>query len=326
MSYNHDEDNKTMQKLVSILIPVFNRESLIEQAIISAVTQTYTNLEIIIVDNCSTDDTFFICQKYALTDDRIRLYQNERNIGLIPNLIRCLDYAKGVYVKFLFSDDRDSNDFVSKSVALMTSDTGFVIAGVSIGQNSYKWGAGTKDFSAKEYLNDVIFRGGPLGTPGNILLRASDARAFLKETVGAHSFLKFDCRGAGPDLLLMLEVAHKYKKIRTISEILCFFGSQKDSVSVNFVNENADRYAACYHMAKVDFIVRNGDKQELKVFFAYIWALQIKKSRKYIDFHTALGLSKIDISNDVYVEPDLSDLLKVLFGRIYRGFRDICKI
>lgn len=69
-----------MNNLVSILIPVYNRENLIEETVQSALNQTYKNIEIIVVDNQSTDNTWEILQKLASQDERIKIFQNNTNI------------------------------------------------------------------------------------------------------------------------------------------------------------------------------------------------------------------------------------------------------
>jgi len=315
-----------MQKLVSILIPVYNRENLIEEAINSALSQNYSNTEIIIVDNCSTDGTYAVCQMYADRESKIRLYRNDSNIGLIENFIRCAEYSKGDYIKYLLSDDTDSADFLSKSVPLLTEGVGFVIAGVSINSTISRWGKTTGYMSAKAYLHDVVFLGGPAGTPGNALFRTEDVREYLNKTVKLHETLCFECRGAGPDLMLLLEIANKYSQIGTIPEVLCFFGSPDDSISVNFAEENRLEYRACYHMTKMDFLTRNRGDQELKQFFAYIWLSAIKSSGKYLDVQLALEIAKVDISTNNYPLPEVADLLRVLASLIYRKMKDRIKI
>ena len=70
--------------LVSVVITSYNRANLIEGAIQSALAQDYPNLEIIISDNCSTDNTDKVIAKY-LSNPKIRYYKNEQNIGMIPN-------------------------------------------------------------------------------------------------------------------------------------------------------------------------------------------------------------------------------------------------
>ena len=78
---------------VSILIPVFNRKSYISDCIQSALDQTISSIEIIIVDNASNDGTWEICQEYANRDQRIRIFRNDTNIGPVRNWKKCLDPA-----------------------------------------------------------------------------------------------------------------------------------------------------------------------------------------------------------------------------------------
>ena len=86
---------------VSVLIPVYNRQNLIETTVKSALDQTYQNTEIVIVDNKSTDNTWKILQALAQTDDRVKIYQNETNIGPVRNWLRCINEATGEYAKIL---------------------------------------------------------------------------------------------------------------------------------------------------------------------------------------------------------------------------------
>ena len=91
--------------LVSVLITAYNREKYINEAIESVLASTYTNFEIIIVDDCSKDKTFEIAKKYELKDNRIKLYQNKSNLGQFPNRNKAAEYANGKYIKYLDSDD-----------------------------------------------------------------------------------------------------------------------------------------------------------------------------------------------------------------------------
>ncbi len=91
--------------LVSILMTAFNRENLIPYAIESVLSSTYTNFELIIVDDASADATVNIAQSYALKDYRIKIYVNEKNLGDYPNRNKAASYAKGKYLKYLDSDD-----------------------------------------------------------------------------------------------------------------------------------------------------------------------------------------------------------------------------
>src|SRR5947209_2116427 len=88
--------------LVSICIPAFNRERYIEGAIESALGQTYEALEIVVVDDASTDSTVDRVRSYD--DPRIRLFVNERNLGQCANRNLTLERARGELIKFLDSD------------------------------------------------------------------------------------------------------------------------------------------------------------------------------------------------------------------------------
>jgi glycosyltransferase involved in cell wall biosynthesis len=91
--------------LINICIPTYNGEEYITQCIQSALGQTYTNIEILFVDDCSTDNTLGIIESFAKTDNRIKLVRNEKNLGLVANWNKCIDIAKGEWIKFLFQDD-----------------------------------------------------------------------------------------------------------------------------------------------------------------------------------------------------------------------------
>ena len=82
--------------LASILIRFFNRESFIEACVESALAQTHSDLDVVIVDNRSTYRTWEICQTLARRDSRIRIFRNDSNIGPVRNWRRCIDEAVGL--------------------------------------------------------------------------------------------------------------------------------------------------------------------------------------------------------------------------------------
>lgn len=94
-----------MKPLVSVLLTAWNREKYIGQAIEHVLAQTFTDFELIIVDDASTDGTVDIIKQYAARDQRIRFYINEQNIGDYPNRNKVASYATGKYLKYTDSDD-----------------------------------------------------------------------------------------------------------------------------------------------------------------------------------------------------------------------------
>ena len=92
------------QDRVSLVIPVYNRENVIEECIRSVFAQSHHNFEIIIVDDGSSDNTYSICEKLAAKDSRIKLYASE-HVGVSAARNIALSHVSGEYVFFLDSDD-----------------------------------------------------------------------------------------------------------------------------------------------------------------------------------------------------------------------------
>lgn len=112
---------------VSIGMPVFNGEKYIEQAIESILTQTFTDFELVIADNASTDRTEAICRRYAAQDARVRYFRNASNIGAHPNYNRTFEESCGRYFKWAAHDDVLAPEFLAKNVAVLESDPGAVV-------------------------------------------------------------------------------------------------------------------------------------------------------------------------------------------------------
>jgi glycosyltransferase involved in cell wall biosynthesis len=91
--------------LVSVLMTAYNREKYIGEAIESVLASTYPNFELVIVDDASTDRTVEIAKAYASLDQRIRLYENGKNLGQFENRNLAARLSNGKYLKYLDSDD-----------------------------------------------------------------------------------------------------------------------------------------------------------------------------------------------------------------------------
>lgn len=90
----------------------YNRQKYIAEAIESVLASTYTNFELIIVDDCSSDKTVEIAQKFAAKDDRIKLYVNETNLHQFPNRNKAAGFAKGELIMSADSDDTLNSDAI----------------------------------------------------------------------------------------------------------------------------------------------------------------------------------------------------------------------
>ena len=106
-------------QLVSIITPVYNAKDEILECINSVLSQSYINWELIIVDDCSIDNTVNILKKLAKNDSRIKLIQLENNLGAGFARNIGIKKASGRYIAFLDSDDYWSNDKLEKQITLM---------------------------------------------------------------------------------------------------------------------------------------------------------------------------------------------------------------
>lgn len=107
-----------MNELVSIIMPSYNTAKFISETIESVSAQTYPNWELIIVDDCSTDNTNEVVKSFLL-DDRIKYIKNEKNSGAAVSRNRALREAKGKWVAFLDSDDLWLPEKLEKQIAFM---------------------------------------------------------------------------------------------------------------------------------------------------------------------------------------------------------------
>ncbi len=112
-----------MKKLVSIIMPSYNTGRFIKESIESVLSQTYSDWELIIVDDCSDDDTDDIVRPY-LADGRIIYLKNEKNSGAAVSRNRALKEAKGKWIAFLDSDDLWEPDKLQKQIEFM-NDNGY---------------------------------------------------------------------------------------------------------------------------------------------------------------------------------------------------------
>ena len=108
--------------LVTIGLPVYNGASLCRIAIESVLAQTYPNFELLISDNCSTDETEEVCREYAQRDSRVRYTKTERNLGSAGNFCRTAELARGQYFRWIAHDDSIHPDFIAECLAIAEAD------------------------------------------------------------------------------------------------------------------------------------------------------------------------------------------------------------
>ena len=167
---------------VSVCIPVYNCEQYVGQAIESVLAQTYTDFELIILDNCSTDSTGAVIRRY--NDSRIRLVENETNIGAAGNWNKALSEATGEFIKLLCADDYLYDTCLERQLLLMDRSAGGQVVMVCCGRDVVDnqgnrlmkrgFGAAEGRVSGKLAIKKTVRSGTNLfGEPSAVLLRAA---------------------------------------------------------------------------------------------------------------------------------------------------------
>ncbi len=106
--------------LVSVCIPAYNNADYILDTINSILNQSYKNIELIIVDDNSSDDTLEVVK--AVQDERIKVYHNDKNLGMSGNWNRCLELCTGEFVKLICADDIIATNAIEKEVEALVSN------------------------------------------------------------------------------------------------------------------------------------------------------------------------------------------------------------
>ena len=269
--------------LISILIPVFNRQEIVVQTIESALNQTYPNVEVVIVDNCSTDDTYRIIHEMGQAHSRLRVYQNETNLGAVRNWRKCLDYSKGRFIKILFSDDLMAPTFCEQAFPFLNdhSDVGFVFTAAKIFDEDSEIRSvahaigSTGTYQTARFIRETLTRRRFPVSPANALFRRQDVEKNLLVDIPNRPNIDLVQRAVGSDVLLYLLTSGDYPKFGFISEPLSYFRSHEGSISASF--SRAD-ITILYSLAKAFFVTRCVHDQSLRKAFnaallAHCWTV-----------------------------------------------------
>jgi glycosyltransferase involved in cell wall biosynthesis len=310
--------------VVSILIPVFNRERFIGDCIQSALDQTFKDIEIIVVDNVSTDGTWLICQEYAARDLRIRTFRNETNIGPVKNWLRCVKEARGEYSKILFSDDLMAPEFIARTLPLIRDSTiAFAYTSAYIGETietgvvCYSNGPKTL-YSIDEYLALLIFKKVPY-RPGAALFRTEDIRKNLHDSLPTCSQHEFWRHGAGPDVLLYALTAVEYITIAAVDEPLVLFRAHSGSISIcNNNNEISEGYRAALSW----FFAKRDTRSLWYDYLAIQWFEYSQKPRSW----ASIGKFVKKYEGTGSLQEQMRFMVEALFLLFSRAWRKLLKL
>ena len=234
--------------IISVVIPTYNNNLHIKECVDSAVNQSYRNLQIIVTDNASTDNTFEICKELAKKDSRIELYQNKQNVGPVLNWKKGIERAKGRYIKILFSDDllheKCLEEFINKAMASYDLVFSTAIIGSAPWKGDLHYAIGeVKEISALRFLLQSTYS--PFSLPSSPCAYFFNTELYsqvfnlIVNSLSRHEHMM--TTGAGIDLLsILLYVKLSGKNISYIDTPMVFFRKHEKSITISnshMVNE-----------------------------------------------------------------------------------------
>ena len=182
--------------LVSVLMSVYNGAPTLEKAAASVLAQTYRNLELILCDDASTDDTWRIMQRIAAQDARVTIFQNKTNRGLGASLNECLSRAGGEYIARQDADDVSDSDRIERTTDfLLSSGAPYAACGVRVFDDGGVWS--TRQYPQK-ITKHIIAQKNPFFHPTMVFRRA------VLEDVGGYSETPETRRTEDYDLVMRL--------------------------------------------------------------------------------------------------------------------------
>lgn len=217
-----------MNSKISIIVPVYNTEEYLKRCVDSILAQSYTNIEIILVDDGSKDNSPAICDDYAIKDKRI-VVVHKQNGGLSSARNAGLDVATGDYIGFVDSDDFISPDMY-KNLMDHIDESGNVLSNVMY-VRSYDDGKTApskvphttdKEISSIQFARELMLHTGDVSVC---------TKLFPKEIFNNIRF----CEGKlNEDLLFILDILSKIEKINFIGEIGYYYFSRSGSISSGY--------------------------------------------------------------------------------------------
>jgi len=246
-------------KTVSIVIPTFNRASLLHRAIESSIGQTYP-CEVVVCDHGSTDNTPEVVAGYK---DKVRYIRRQEDKGPIVCWRDGVEQATGEIIHINYDDDWVDPKFIEKAVHWMHDDVGFVYSNAMIHYEdkeetctSFKHPPNIGD--TRDIIRYLLAVPGPI-SPGCAIFRRQDVLKNLLPEIPGASGIYGKNSGVGEDLLLFLLTALDYPKYAYIPESLAHFWAHSGSITIaSGISGRGQMLLDAYANAKKYFLEYSG--------------------------------------------------------------------
>ena len=294
-----EENNITDNtELISVIVPVYKVENYIKECIESIINQTYTNLEIILVDDGSPDNSGKICDEYAKRDKRIKvIHKQNGGVSLARNT--GLDNSNGEYVTFIDADDYVSSEYCEKLLYTLKKENADCVA---CGYNRIYGNTIEKVVREDsyflnniEFLEDILFVQSGLGF--------CHMKLWKKSCIGD---IRFDKRlKVGEDALFNIKISDSINKFYMLNQTLYNYRFNEDSVVRKYDIEYVDKYLKSMQIAKSYVEEKHKDN-----------TIIIKRLNNYIVYHIML----------IIINYCLNPKNNLKFNEKMKQIKEICNI
>ncbi len=236
-----EKEKEIEKEKISIIVPMYNAEKFIGKTIESVLAQTYQNWEMLIMNDVSTDNSLAIVSVYAKKDERIKIVNTEKNVGVVKGRNFLIDLASGKYIAFLDADDYWHNEKLEKQIKFMKEKN------ASISCTEY-----TRVKENEEKINDVIIKE---EISYNDMLKNNYLGCLTviydAEKIGKRYFKELE---KNEDYVLWLEIVKDVNTIYGLKENLAYYRVLDNSRSSNKVKTAKVRWEIYRKIEKLSLL------------------------------------------------------------------------
>lgn len=265
---------------VSIIIPVYKAEKYIQKCIKSILGQSYNNFEIIIVNDCTPDNSIIILSEYQKIDDRIVIINKEVNNGTMRARETGYIAATGDYILFCDSDDMLPSDAIEILINQIIETEADIVCGSfqRVFDNGQKSKVFNSKFKESLSINDTYELLLNSKMPHSLWGKIFDANLFRN-----NHYDNFDKMTNSEDLLLIFQIVSYCRKIICINDVVYYYSDNPESATQTGYSDNKLRQI-CKSRAYIFDLIKNRDAKLINMFFKKyitIILLIIKGGAKY---------------------------------------------
>lgn len=255
-----DNDN-----LVSVVVPIYNVEKYLSYCIETLINQTYSNLEIILVNDGSTDSSGMICEEYKNKDNRVFVIHKE-NGGLSDARNVGLKYSKGKYILFIDSDDYVKLNMVEKlfdSCKKNQSDIGICyfekVFDDSIQTNNVESATGDEYIISGRDIISKIYHG-----DGSQIAFTAWNKMYKRELFTANNII-YPVNRYHEDTFITYQLLFNAKKVSVVTEVLYYYRIRPTSIMTSLLTLKRVIDSIDAYVSSIEFFFQNNDEELLEL-------------------------------------------------------------